>query len=132
MRRLVLALALLALAGCGDDGEAGCTAAGCSSGAFVELSNLPDKPVRVKVCVAGRCETQRADAALSFGRVEVAKLPGETARVTVEVRSGGRLLVRRTAAIPVEEFAPNGRECGPICRIARATLDLRTGRLEPA
>jgi hypothetical protein len=133
MLRLAIApaLVLLALAGCGGDSETGCTAAGCSSGAYVELSDLPDKPVRVKVCVGGKCATQRINAGVGFGEVEV-ELPGDRARVTVEVRSGRRMLMRRTAEIPVKEFAPNGRECGPICRIAQAKLDLGTGRLEPA
>jgi hypothetical protein len=45
MRRAAILLGLLALAGCEDEGEAGCTAVGCDSGAFVDLSSLPGESV---------------------------------------------------------------------------------------
>jgi hypothetical protein len=130
--RPLLVIALLAPVGCGgDDSVPGCTAIGCTSGAGVEVTGRPGERLTVKICAAGKCATTRSTPSDGFGRVSV-KLPRDSARVTVEVRSRGRLLLRRSADIPVKEFAPNGRRCGPICRIATGHLDLRTGRFEPA
>jgi hypothetical protein len=133
MRRAAILLGLLALAaGCGADGEAGCTLIGCGPpSAVVELSGLPNEKTAVRICADGVCRTFRGRG-LTVGAVRLPKGDADHTAVTVEVRSGRRLLLRRSADIPVTEFRPNGPRCEPRCRSARARLDMRGGRLESA
>jgi hypothetical protein len=132
MRRAAILLGLLALAGCEDEGEAGCTLIGCGPpSAVVELSGLPNEKMTVRICADRVCRTFRGRG-LTVGAVRLPKGDADQTTVTVEVRSGRRLLLRRSADIPVTEFRPNGPRCEPRCRSARARLDMRGGRLESA
>jgi len=138
--RLATALVLLALAGCGDD-DAGsgvpdhpCTEIGCGPpSAIVELSGMRAAPVAVKICAEQRCATLRSRGdQLTSVNVGLPDDAGESVRVVIEVRSGGRVLTKQAAVVPVKSSRPNGPDCPPVCKIARAHLDVAAGVLEPA
>ena len=131
-------MGLLCAAGCGGDTAGApsgdCTEIGCLPAyAQVQVSGLPEGPFRVRVCAEQRCHAVRGSRR-QVNRV-VVELPESVAtstRVEIEVRSRGRVIAKDGAEIPVESHRPNGPDCPPECRFARARLDLDTGRLEPA
>jgi hypothetical protein len=134
-RHLAVLLALGALAGCGGAEESGaCTEIGCQPAvAQVQIAGLPSTPAVVELCAGDECTTVRGSRR-RLGRV-VVNLPesaGKDVEVRVVVRSDGRVIARDASAIPVEEWRPNGPDCPPVCRFARARLDLDTGELLPS
>jgi hypothetical protein len=139
LRALVGAVVcLLCAAGCGGDSagspEGACTEIGClPASAQVMVSGLPEGPFRVRVCADQRCKTVRGSRrAVSRTLVELPDDVGESTRVSVEVRRGGRVIAKDAAEIPVESHRPNGPDCPPVCLFARSRLDMDTGQLEPA
>jgi hypothetical protein len=141
--RLGLVLVAAALAGCGEDdappaatppaGRA-CTEIGCGPpSAIVQLRGLPAGRVSVRVCAEQQCQTLRGRGEeLSDASVELPERAADSVRVLVEVRSGGRVLGKEAGVIPVTSERPNGPDCPPVCRFARARFDVATGRLEAA
>lgn len=137
MRRLVIAVALLALAGCGQDDEGGaaepparaCTEIGCFDSARVVLDGAP-AGARVTLCVDGRCE--RARSGLGEVGARLARDGGDVVRVTVTVRKGGRTIARASERLPVRTERPNGPGCPPVCRFVTARFDVPSGTLEAA
>lgn len=141
--RLGTALLLGALAGCGDDDAPratpppparACTEIGCGPpSAIVELSGMRAEPVTVKICAEQRCATLRSRGdQLTEVNVGLPEDAGESVRVLVEVRSGRRVVTKQAAVVPVKSSRPNGPGCPPVCKFARARLDVATGVLEPA
>jgi hypothetical protein len=139
--RLGTALLLVALAGCGDDGGAGstvpdhpCTEIGCGPpSAIVELSGMRAEPVAVTICAEQRCATVRSRGdQLTAVNVGLPEDAGESVRVVVEVRSGRRVLTKQAAVVPVKSSRPNGPDCPPVCKLARARLDVGAGVLKGA
>ncbi len=137
--RLASVLLVAALAGCGDGGadsavpDHPCTEIGCGpSSASVELTGMRAVPVTVKICAEQRCATlgSRGDQ-LTEVNVGLPENVGDSVRVVVEVRSGRRVLTKQAAVIPVETSRPNGPDCPPVCKFARARLDVAGGVLEP-
>jgi hypothetical protein len=148
MRTLATTLALLALAGCGDDGGGdvpratvtptppadglACTEIGCNDIAQVEFARAPRGRVEVRMCVEDQCQTS-----VSRGRPPVAlgiplpESPADRVRVTVTMRRNGRTVARAEEQIPVRTTRPNGPDCPPVCRVANARLDVALGTLEP-
>jgi hypothetical protein len=143
-----LAAALLALAGCGDDGAdapratatptppadgLACTEIGCNDIAQVEFVRAPRGRVQVRMCVEGRCQTSvsRGRAPEALG-IPLPVSTGDRVRVTVTMRRNGRTVARVDERIPVRTVRPNGPDCPPVCRIANARLDVATGTLVPA
>ena len=138
--RLATALVLVALAGCGDDGAGSavpdhpCTEIGCGPpSAIVELSGMRAEPVAVTICAEQRCATLRSRGdQLTEVNVGLPDDAGDSVRVVVEVRSGRRVLTKQAAVIPVKSSRPNGPDCPPVCKLARARLDVGSGVLEAA
>jgi hypothetical protein len=146
MRRLGIVLALLALAGCGDDGAAdepppretppaglACTEIGCNDIADVKFDGLPRGRIWIRVCAGERCVLSRGDG----GGLEGTGVPlpagtGDTVRVSVTVRSRGRTLLRVAERLPVETSRPNGPDCPPVCRVVNARLHMAQRALLPA
>jgi|SRR3712207_1589404 len=133
--RLAVLVALGLLAGCGGSEESSaCTEIGCQpASAQLQISGLPSTPSAVELCADDECTTVRGSRR-RLGRVVVG-LPESAekeVRVRVTVRSGGRLIARDAALVPVEELRPNGPDCPPVCRFARSRLDLDTGELAPS
>jgi hypothetical protein len=140
MRRLGIALALLALAGCGDDGAAdelppaarACTEIGCNSLAEVRFVKMPRGRLWIRLCADERCELIRSDGrGLVRTGVPLAEGTGDTVRVSVTIRRHDRTRLRVAERLPVETSRPNGPDCPPVCRYAASRLDVATGRLEP-
>jgi hypothetical protein len=95
------AAALLALAGCGDDGGGdapratvtptppadglACTEIGCSNTAQVEFARAPRGRVEVRMCVEDRCQTSvsRGRAPVALG-IPLPESHGDRVRVTLE------------------------------------------------
>ena len=138
MRRAIIALAVLATAGCGGD-ESGaepaptpraCTEIGCSDGVYVELSRVP-RDARVTLCVNGRCRRARAAGP---GRWQVdaplGPAPGDAVSVAVTVRRGGRTIARAAERLAVRTVQPNGPGCPPVCRMVTARFDVPAATLE--
>ncbi len=139
--RLGTALLLAAVAGCGDDDGAGsavpdhpCTEIGCGPpSAIVELSGMRAEPVAVTICAGQRCATVRSRGdQLTEATVGLPENAGDNVRVRVTVRSGRRVLTKQAAVVPVKFSRPNGPDCPPVCKFARARLDVATGALEAA
>ena len=148
MRRLAITLALLALAGCGDDegGDApratttptppgdglACTEIGCNDIAQVEFAEAPSGRVEVRMCVEDRCQTSvsRGQPPVALG-IPLPASEDDSVRVSVTVRRNGRTLARAAERIPVTTTRPNGPDCPPVCRIANARLDVASGTLAP-
>lgn len=136
MRRLAIALALLALAGCGDDGAAdeptprACTEIGCNDLAEVRFEELPRGRLWIRLCADGRCELIRGDGrGLVQASVRLAQGSGDTVRVSVTIRRRGRTLLRVAERLPVTTSRPNGPGCPPVCRSVRAQLDFEARAL---
>jgi hypothetical protein len=146
VRRPAITLALLALAGCGDDGEApratatatppsgglACTEIGCSNVAQVEFEGAPRGRVEVRMCVEERCQTSvsRGQPPVALG-IPLPQSVGDSVRVTVTMRRNGRTVARVDEQIPVRTTRPNGPDCPPVCRQANARLDVATKTLVP-
>ena len=137
MRRLGIVLALLALAGCGDDGAAdepppretppagfACTEIGCNSLAEVRFAKLPRGRLWIRVCADERCQLSRSDGrGLVQTGVPLDEGTGDTVRVSVTIRRGGRTLLRVAERLPVTTSRPNGPDCPPVCKSVQARLD---------
>lgn len=127
----VLAVGVLVLAGCGDEGDEVqpadggggggviCTEIGCSSGLYMDLGaigrGLPGAE-RVRICVESACRSfPLANAPIADMRVaglkDRARVP---VRMTVTGRDG-RILRRSAVVAPVRRTRPNGPECPPTC-----------------
>jgi hypothetical protein len=138
--RLATALVLVALTGCGGDGagsaapDHACTEIGCGPpSAIVDLSGMRAVPVAVTICAEQRCATVRSRGdQLNAVNVGIPEDAGDSVRVVVEVRSGRRVLTKRAAVVPVTSSRPNGPDCPPVCKFARARLDVGAGVLEAA
>jgi len=140
MRRLGIALALLALGGCGDEEPEAtptveppvraCTEIGCSDGVYVQLSDVP-RDAEVTLCVDGRCRPARAGAP-GLGQVDapLGRAAGETVRVAITVRRGGRTIARASERLEVRTERPNGPGCPPMCRMATARFDMAAESLQ--
>ena len=118
---IVLALGVGQAAGC----KSCPTGVGCSSGvafdygAYERAVGLP-QDATIVACVDNRCESVRPGG--SPARVRLQRPP---TTVTVEMRidlpSGERIL-DRTARLVLEDVAPNGEGCEPVCRGAEVRL----------
>ena len=91
------------------------------------------EPVAVTICAEKRCATVRSRGdQLTEVNVGLPADVRDSVRVVVEVRSGRRVLTKQAAVVPVKSSRPNGPDCPPVCRFARARLDVAGGDLEPA
>ena len=131
--RLAVLLALVALAGCGDEaGSSDCTEIGCQPAtAQVQLSGLPSTPAVVEVCANEECRTVRGSRReLARVAVGLPRSAGERVEIRVLIRTRGRVIAEDAALVPVESMRPNGPDCPPVCRYARSRMDLETSELE--
>ena len=51
-------------------------------------------------------------------------IPSNPSEVSIEITKDEEVLVRETVAPEYEEFAPNGKDCGPICYSAGITISI--------
>ena len=135
MKRLAVAVALLALAGCGDEvpgggpapgpgpGQRACTEIGCNDSVAVDLDRVP-RGARVTLCVDGRCRpAQEPSPQLYTVMAPLERGSGARVRVTVTMRRGGRTLARVAKTFAVRKDRPNGPGCPPVCRFVSAEFD---------
>jgi hypothetical protein len=136
MRRwltLAGAIVVLALAGCSSQN---CTAAGCFSGAQVDMTALPLQPgpmAEVRVCVDQTCSRRSPETQPLVGAEVDAPYTGES-EVTVTIRviaPNGAVLANTSIRSRLERLQPNGPKCSPVCFITRLKL-AASGRLEQA
>ncbi|MFN8124963.1 MAG: hypothetical protein U0R64_00405 [Candidatus Nanopelagicales bacterium] len=121
-RRLPSFVLAVLLTGCGYS----CTSAGCMSGVTVHLPGprtIP-RPATVRLCVDAECRT----ATVTRGQVamtnEIASLePGQSVRVTLTTTRGDKTLVEASTMVELQQVAPNGERCGPICAAAGLRLE---------
>jgi hypothetical protein len=136
MRRLGIALALLALSGCGDDDGTArepsppvptaqpCTEIGCLDSVEVDVNRAP-RGARVTLCIDGRCQpAQTASPVIYSVRGPLERSSGDAVRVSITVRKGGRTIARETKRFAVQTDRPNGPNCPPVCRFVHASFDL--------
>ena len=140
MRKLGIAVALLALAGCGDEEPAAtptveppvraCTEIGCSDGVYVELHDVP-RDAEVTLCVDDRCRPARAGAP-GLGQVDapLGSAAGDAVRVAITVRRDGRTIARGAERLEVRTEQPNGPGCPPVCRMVTARFDMAAESLQ--
>lgn len=129
-RRVGLLAAAALLAGCGSAGGSAtetsrpCTLAGCSSGVFVTVGELPPDAATVEICVGRRC-TKGPVTSGGFALQLVLPHIGGTQALTVVARvrdaSGGVLVESSIRRRPVRT-QPNGPGCRPICYQISARL----------
>jgi hypothetical protein len=142
VKRLAVTLALLALAGCGDEvpaggpapgpgpGQRACTEIGCNDSVSVDLDRLP-RGARVTLCVDGRCQpAQDVSPQLYTAMAPLARGSGNRVRVTLTVRRGGRTLARVAKTFAVRKDRPNGPGCPPVCRFVNASFDVPSRTLQ--
>jgi hypothetical protein len=140
VKRLAAALALLLLAGCGDEVPEGgpapgpgptdraCTEIGCVDSVAVDLDRVP-RGARVTLCVDGRCQPAQAPQLYTVS-APLERGSGERVRVTVTVRRGGRTLARAAKTFAVRKDRPNGPGCPPVCRFVNASFDVPSRTLQ--
>jgi hypothetical protein len=141
-------VAMLLVAGCGDEGAdatggggsgggmpVACTEIGCASGLYMDLRPL-DRGLpaaeRVRICVEDQCRT----FALGGANIADMRVAGLKERDRVRVRmtvlgTGGRVLRRSAVTAPVRRSKPNGPRCPPTCFQVAVRIDRDTLRLEP-
>jgi hypothetical protein len=141
MRRLGIALALLALSACGDDDDGGtaatptptaraCTEIGCLDGVSVDVNRVP-RGARVTLCIDGRCQPAQVAAPILYtvsGPLE--RSSGDAARISITVRRDGRTIARTAKRFEVRTERPNGPGCPPLCRFVNARFDFPSRTLE--
>jgi hypothetical protein len=64
--------------------------------------------------------------------VPLPRTTGDTARVSVTIRKGGRTVARVSERLEVATVRPNEPNCPPVCRFIDARLDVRHRLLQPA
>ena len=132
----VVPLAVLVLAapgatspfsGCSSSPGRACTLIGCNDGVgfFVARDAIePVGAVSVRLCLDGRCRTERPPA-------EVFSQPGGTAfmaafrpgaldprrehRASITIRDGETVVYRLARRVALTRNQPNGPGCGPVC-----------------
>jgi hypothetical protein len=138
-RRVAALTALAALAaGCGGGRSAStetrpCTLAGCSSGVFVAVGDLPPAASTVEICVGAKC-TKVPVTAGRFALELVLPHIGGTRPLTVVARvrdAAGGVVVESSLRRRPTRTQPNGPGCRPICYQISARLT-RGGRIVPA
>lgn len=77
-------------------------------------------------CDSGLIGVSVVEPRLSGGVISGLQLTGELAPrvVDLSVRHQGELVAEQGVQLPYEDFTPNGRECGPICKRAHSELPL--------
>jgi hypothetical protein len=134
----LVAAAAAVLAGCGGSGGTAtrtnrpCTLAGCSSGVFVTVGELPPEAATVEVCVGTRCtEGPVTDGGFALQLALPHIGGGRPLTVVARVRdAGGGVLVESSLRRRPTRVQPNGPGCRPICYRISARLG-RDGRLAP-
>jgi hypothetical protein len=117
-----------------------CTAVGCISAVFVDLTVFPrpaDGRVRVTTCLDTTCTTSDVDLATNpAAEATVSDAVGRRAttqplavRVTVTAADGATL-ADLTTSTKLTRQAPNGDRCGPVCYSGGLRYD--AGRLVTA
>lgn len=124
--RVLVAVAALALCGCGLVGPRGCTSAGCGSSVSVDATPVAAtySGATATLCVRDRCTTQEISVERPF--VSVLLGPdnaGPDAEFSVDEPLPVHLTLVRPGAAPLdvtaqatlEKLQPNGERCEPTC-----------------
>jgi hypothetical protein len=131
----LLASLMCGLSSCGQYSSArGCTAVGCTTGAYVNLSALPLHPgpkSRVTVCVDQHCTTRSpASSPLVGAQADAPYHDERVVTVTISMTGpDGEVLAHSSVQAQLHRTQPNGADCGPTCYYAALQLT-SSGKLE--
>jgi len=120
-RALVWVSVPLALAACS---QRWCTLIGCArTGVIVTIDGFPTgPPVRVQACLDSTCVDRGVDAVPGTVGIDIPETPRpHEAVVWVRITQDRSVLLDTATRVTLEELAPNGEACGPICWSADLT-----------
>lgn len=129
------------LVGCAAPSD--CTTAGCESVVSVDIASLSAtaRPISAEatLCVGGECNTQTVSFLTETNRLLRQELPSEPKAkagmqvpVTLKVVQGSTILLNVTSPATLNQIAPNGTACGPICHSANLVLNGETLEQRPS
>ena len=124
--RLFTVATVAVLGGCnGIFGPGACTLVGCDSGLTVRLDRVPAGTFRIEAISPEGAPSQVYDCAGAGPQCapEAVFRDFTPSQVTIRVTTASGT-VTQTFQPQYSENAPNGRECGPICRNATVTVAL--------
>jgi hypothetical protein len=124
---LALAVATAAIfTACDGTSDTACTEIGCGDGLYVVVQATPGAELEIEaVETGGETRTESCVVGLD-GSCEVGFNGFTPEEVTLTV-TGGEQALSVTLQPTYEDFQPNGPDCPPVCRQARAEVDLTSG-----
>lgn len=124
---LALAVATAAIfIACDGTSDTACTEIGCGDGLYVVVQATPGAELEIEAAeTGGETRTESCVAGLD-GSCEVGFHGFTPEEVTLTV-TGAEQALSVTLEPTYEDFQPNGPDCPPVCRQARAEVDLTSG-----